>query len=202
MNRLRVDLFVEDRAHEEFLKVLALRVAREEGAPFVLRVRSAKGGHPRALREYQVYQRLVERGGVIEPPNLLIVGIDGNCKTFQKAKQEILEATYDRWQEGVVVACPDPHIERWYLADPESFFEVVGYRPAIAQKKCKRDYYKQSLAQAVRQGGHPATLGGIEFAPELVDSMDFYRAGHNDRSLKAFVDDFRNAVRRYVPHRT
>jgi hypothetical protein len=93
------------------------------------------------------------------------------------------------------VACPDPHIERWYLADPESFKDVVGHRPTIARKKCARDYYKDALAKVVRKAGYPATLGGIEFAQELVERMDLYRAGRNERSLKAFVDDLRGRLR-------
>lgn len=93
------------------------------------------------------------------------------------------------------MACPDPHVERWYLADPESFKTVVGYRPTIAKKKCARDYYKEVLAKAVRKAGHPATLGGIEFAQELVDDMNLYRACKNERSLKAFVDDLRGGLR-------
>lgn len=93
------------------------------------------------------------------------------------------------------MACPDPHVERWYLADPESFKEVVGHQPTIGKKKCVRDYYKNALANAVRKAGHPATLGGIEFAQELVERMDLYRAGKNERSLKAFVDDLRGRLR-------
>jgi hypothetical protein len=34
-------------------------------------------------------------------------------------------------------------------------------------------------------------LGGIEFAEDLVASMDLYRAGKNEKSLKHFVDDLR-----------
>ena len=81
------------------------------------------------------------------------------------------------------------------MADPESFKGVVGHRPTIAKKKCARNYYKNALANAVRKAGHPATLGGIEFAPELVERMDLYRAGKNERSLKAFVDDLRGKLR-------
>lgn len=94
-------------------------------------------------------------------------------------------------QDRLVAACPDPHVERWYLADPQSFERVVGKRPDIGTRKCVRDHYKRVLASAIVQGGHPATLGGVEFAPELVEAMDLYRAGRNDSSLKAFVDDFR-----------
>ena len=47
----------------------------------------------------------------------------------------------------------------------------------------------------MREGGLPATRGGIEFAQERVDVMDLYRAGRANRALKAFVDDLRSALR-------
>jgi hypothetical protein len=93
------------------------------------------------------------------------------------------------------VACPDPHFERWYLADPDSFKAVVGRSPMLGKKKCARNHYKDALARAVRQAGHPPTLGGIEFARELVARMNLYHAGRNDRSLKAFLEDLRGRLR-------
>ena len=125
----------------------------------------------------------------------MIVGIDGNCTSFARKRTEILDAVKPVLSERVVVACPDPHVERWYLADPDTFRSVVGHRPAPGRKKCVRDHYKGLLARAIRQAGHPATLGGIEFARELVEAMDLYRAGRADRSLKAFVDELRAGLR-------
>ncbi len=191
---LVVDLFVEDRAHEEFLKPLLLRIAREEKVAVEVRVRSARGGHARAIEEFRLLQRLIQKGAEAVP-NLVVVGIDGNCVTFAKKRDEIRDATGAAFQNSVTAACPDPHVERWYLADPDSFQAVVGHRPAVGKKKCVRDDYKGVLANAVRQAGHPPTLGGIEFASELVAAMDIYRAGQNDHSLRAFVDDFRAKLR-------
>jgi len=191
-----VDIFVEDRAHEAFLVPMLQRIARDENIVISPRVRSAWGGHGRAVAELTLYQRVVEKGAPgFDPPDLLIAGIDGNCSTFAKAKKAIVAATHAPFSDRLVVACPDPHVERWYLADPESFKDVVGRRPTVGKKKCARDYYKRLLAKAVQQAGHPPTLGGIEFAAELVEGMDLYRAGRSDRSLKAFVDDLRAKLR-------
>jgi hypothetical protein len=191
-----VDVFVEDRAHEAFLVPMLRRIAREEKVAVTPMVRSGRGGHGRAVTELKLYQNLLQKGVAgTTNPDLLIVGIDGNCSTFAKAKKAIVAATHAPSSERLVVACPDPHVERWYLADPESFKDVVGYRPTIARKKCARDFYKAALANVVRKAGHPATLGGIEFAQELVELMDLYRAGKNERSLKAFVDDLRGRLR-------
>ncbi|MBI4568595.1 MAG: hypothetical protein HY719_09365 [Planctomycetes bacterium] len=191
-----VDIFVEDRAHEAFLVPMLQRIARDENVAVSSQVRSARGGHGPVIAALKLYQLVVAKGALgFAPPDLLIVGIDGNCSTFAMAKKTIQKATTAPFSDRLVVACPNPHVERWYLADPESFKEVVGIRPAIAKKKCARDYYKHALANAVRKAGHPATLGGIEFAQELVDGMCLYRAGKNERSLKAFMDDLRDKMK-------
>lgn len=191
-----IDLFVEDRAHEAFLGPLVRRLAAEEGARVDLRVRSARGGHGRALEEYRAYQDLVERRATPDPtPDLIVVGLDGNCLTFTRKRQEVLSATRGVFRERLVTACPDPHVERWFLADPDSFYRVVGHRPEEGRQKCQRDHYKQRLQAAIRAAGHPPTLGGLEFAEELVRAMDLFRAGKRDGSLKAFVDDLRARLR-------
>ncbi len=187
-----VDLFVEDRAHEEFLRPLLHRIAHEESVLIELRVRSARGGH--AVREYELYQKIAATGGE-RLPDLVVVGVDGNCASFAKKREELRGATKPLFLERLVVACPDPHVERWYLADPDSFHSVVGRRPRVGKANCARDEYKGLLAKTVRVAGHPPTLGGIEFAQELVAAMDLYRAGRNDHSLRAFVDEFRKKLR-------
>lgn len=183
-----VYLFAEDRAHEQLIRALVTRLSRENGIQSVLRTRAASGGHGRALTEFARYQNLLERQN--QPlPDFLIVAIDGNCTTFARRREEIMRATQPRFAQRIVPACPDPHVERWFLADPDSFHSVVGHRPTIGKSKCARDHYKRLLADSVRKGGHPPLLGGLEFATELVDAMDLYRAGKNDASLKAFLDD-------------
>jgi hypothetical protein len=193
---VRVDIFAEDHAHEEFLTAIVRRLSGDENVPVSIRVRAARGGHARAIDEFMLYQSLVEKGiAGMTSPDLLIVGIDGNCTTFARKRDEIKEATGAAFSDRLIVACPDPHVERWYLADPDSFFGVVGGRPVVGRKKCARDHYKRLLAEAVRDAGHPTTLGGIEFAAELINGMDLYRAGRNDHSLRAFLDDLRKGLR-------
>ncbi|WP_419937899.1 hypothetical protein [Candidatus Palauibacter sp.] len=124
------------------------------------------------------------------------MSIDSNCQAFAQTRSEIESATRSEFRDLLVAACPNPHIERWFMADPDSFHTVVGHRPALGPEKCERGYYKNELKQAVRGGGHPQTLGGIEFALPLTIEMDLYRAGKTDSSLKAFVDDLRTRLRR------
>ena len=94
-----------------------------------------------------------------------------------------------------VLASPDPHIEKWYMADTAAFERVVGSRPRLGKKKCDKDRYKAMLAKAIRDAGRPLTLGGIEFAPDLVRESDLYQAGKTDKSLKRFCDELRTALR-------
>ena len=194
---LLVELFLEDNAHQQLLVPLAQRVAREEEIELRCRVRNARGGHAGAMGSFKRYQILREKGvGGREVADLLVVAIDGNCSSFTETRKNIRRATHDSFGHMLVTACPDPHIERWYLADPQSFQDVVGTQPSVGPRKCVRNHYKQMLATAVASGGHPPTLGGVEFGRELADAMDLFRAGKNDSSLKAFVEDLREGLRR------
>ncbi len=192
-----LDLFAEDRAHEELLGPLLRRLAREEGLSASLHVHSAYGGHGRAIHEYGNYQLVIEKEvGRREPPDLVVVAIDGNCTGYNKRRQEIRDKTVSTLQDRLVAACPDPHVERWYLADPQSFQAVIGATPEVTKGKCQRDDYKKALANAIRETGDPAILGGVEFARELAEAMHLYRAAKNDPSLRQFLDDARSALRK------
>lgn len=190
-----VELFVEDTAHEVFLRPLVARLAEEEGVPVRIQVRSALGGHPRAMEEFRLYQRtapLMAFGGGVA--DLVVVAIDANCSPFGKARERIRGVVQPEFEHRVITACPDPHIERWYLADLQGFRHVVGVGPAAVPKKCARGHYKQIVNSAVREAGHTAA-DGEEFGGALAMEMNTYRAGQSDPSLKTFVDDFRAALR-------
>ena len=192
---ISVGIFAEDQAHKRLLLPLIQRLAREEKVTVRLHVYSATGGHSRVMDEFRLHQRLLERvhnGDRVQ--DFLVVGIDGNCETWAKVRQRILEETRAPFSERVVVACPDPHIEHWYLVDSAAFKAVVGREPRMSRRKCARDYYKQILSRTVREAGHPSVLGGLEFAAELAEEMNFFRAGKKSSSLKAFVDDCRSKL--------
>ena len=174
---LQVEFFLEDTAHQQFLIPLVERVAKEEELDLRCRVRNARGGHAGAMGSFERYQLLRERGmGGSEAPDLLVVAIDGNCSSFTETSRNIRHATCETFVHTLVTACPDPHIERWYLADPKSFQTVVGTQPGVSARKCARGHYKQLLAAAVASAGHPPTLGGIEFGKELARSFSAFRA--------------------------
>jgi len=194
-DRLVIDLFAEDSAHEAFLRPLIERIAREEGRGVRVRTISARGGHGRAVSEFVTYQRSDVRRVAGEVGDLVVVAIDANCAKLAAKRKEIAQAASDAIRDRCVAACPDPHIERWYLADLSAFHAVVGTMPSVPADKCERDLYKRVLAQAVVSGGHPATLGGIDFAREIADAMDLHRAGQSVSSLGHFIRALRGRLR-------
>ena len=192
-----VDLFAEDRAHELFITAVIDRISREGHITPRINVRSAVGGHGRALAELRTYQRAVQkRLAGLSPPDLLVVVIDANCSGPGAAKAAIHKDLEADAAGETVVACPDPHIERWFFADPEAFLHVVGIAHSPGKRKCIRDEYKNMLRDAVSKAGHFATLGGLEFARELVERMDLHRAIRNEPSLGSLVDGVRAFVTR------
>jgi hypothetical protein len=111
-------------------------------------------------------------------------------------RQSIQNVLDDRLKDRTVIACPDPHVERWYLADPVAFSKAVGTPPTLGRTKCEKDRYKAILARAVADAGHVSPQGGLEFAREIVAHMDWYRAGKSEGSFKLFLDDLRAGLKR------
>ena len=141
-----MDLLAEDAAHEEFLRPLIGRLAREIDVRVEVRVRAARGGHPRVMQELDLYQRAIAQG-VADRPDLLVVAIDSNCVPYTRARRGIERGIHREFLGITVIACPDPHVERWYLSDPPSFGQVVGKLPRGGKRKCGRDFYKRRLAE-------------------------------------------------------
>lgn len=195
-----VDLFAEDQAHELFVSALLRRILGEAGASIQLNVRSAVGGHGRALMELRTYQRAVLSGAAgLTRPDLLVVVIDANCKRLVEARNGVLGETTAGAAGETVVACPDPHVERWFFADPEAFVRVIGVDQQPGQRKCERGRYKSMLRDAVSRAGHFPTLGGLEFAQDLVRELDLHRASRNEPSLGALIDGLRAFAQRNMP---
>jgi hypothetical protein len=195
MAKLTALLFAEDKAHELLLSAVCARMAREEGHSLDLRVVSARRGHGRVLEELRAFQ-LVLRKLAAAVPDLFVIAVDANCQRFAKARQAIGDEIEVAIRERSVIACPDPHVERWFLADRAAVQAVLGVEARVPSRKCEKDYYKRLLADTVHRAGHTSSLGGIEYAEELVAALDWYRAAKGERSLKAFLDDLRSALRR------
>jgi hypothetical protein len=187
---LEIDLFVEDVAHERLLECIIARIASEERAKCRVRSVLAKGGRGRVLSELELYLRVARAGA----PDMVVIGIDANCHGWAAIRRQV-EAVLDGSGLRAVIACPDPHIERWYLGDPPSLAEAFGVKMAVPRRKCNRDVYKELLTRALRSGENEVILGGIEYAEEIVEVMDLFRAGKAEASLRHFVSDLRAGIR-------
>lgn len=191
----RIDLFCEDRGHELFVRALITRIAREERVGLWVASVSTRGGHGRATQELSLWQKLMRGGHPGGPPDVLVVAIDCNCGQWSDVRASIVEtidaATFPR----ALVACPDPHVERWCFADPVAFRDVVGSAPPRDPGKCQRDLYKRLFGEALKTAGAVVLGGEMDMAPDIVRRMDFFRAGKAQPSLKHFIDDLRAALR-------
>jgi hypothetical protein len=180
--------FVEDFAHRETLGALIDRVAVEVGTAASVEWRSAQRGHGRVAEEFRRFLRDLRRQG--EWPSIVVVGTDANC---QGSERRQLFAREDS-PVPLVLAIPDPHVERWLLLDGAAFKRVFGRGCKAPDMKCAKDRYKQELLMAIREAGTTPSLYGIEFAGDIVREMDLERAGAADESLARFLSDLRRAL--------
>lgn len=185
----KVVLFGEDDGHALVLKALTDRLARERHMEVQIEVQWAQGGLGAMLRELRRFLQQIQTAR--EPiPDLLLIGRDANCKGHLPCRQAVRRVVAD-YPGPVVVAVPDPHVERWLLLDPAAFKRVLGKGCPAPDHKCERDRYKQCLLQAIREAGAETTVGGLEYARELVDAMDLSRLERKDASLGHLLQDLR-----------
>lgn len=196
---ISIILFVEDVAHEAFLVPLIRRIASDEGRDVQINIRSSRGGRPRLLSELQQFVRSVLAGHEVAP-DYLVIATDANCvgrTHWQNQVMAVCGLYVTRYPGSVILAIPDPHIERWFLVDSRAFRTVLGRGCAAPNQKCERDRYKQLLANAVRDAGVEPLLGGIEYAEDLVEHMDLDRMLTRDASLGTTIQEVRRTIRNH-----
>jgi hypothetical protein len=186
----KIAAFVEDFAHRQVIGALIDRIAAELGIEVHLDWRNARRGYGMVVRELKEYLRDLGRQGDL--PDLVVVATDANCKGLSERTRQV---PVDESPVPVVLAIPDPHIERWLLLDGAAFKSALGHGCRAPDQKCARDRYKQALIQAILDAEVTPSLGGIEFAEDIVQAMDLDRAASADVSLRRFLDDLRNALR-------
>lgn len=203
MDEIRIGYFLEDIGQEHFLKALVNRVAREMGllsGRLRHEVRNATGGRGKVMGELRSFLRDVSRERE-QLFALLVVAIDGDCRSYQGRRNEIRAVVDQSGYPGTVVcAVPNPHIERWYLADPRGLEQVleVSSIPVVPPYKCERGRYKQALRDAIRQTGIIAPLGGLEYGPDIAEVLDLYTVGKVDAGFKHFLDGLRAELAFFV----
>lgn len=198
---ITVGYFLEDIGQAAFVRALVERVAQEMGLhPRALQhdPRSTTGGKGKAITELRKFLRDVqhERESGFD---LLVIAIDGNCQGhLEKRNQLQAIVTQSGYGGAVAYAVPDPHIERWYLEDAAALTRAIGIpiKPAAPRYKCERGRYKDALRAALRQAGIAPPLGGIEYASDIAQALDFYTVGKADAGFKHFEDDVRGVLMR------
>ena len=186
-----IALFVEDHAHRVVVGTLVERVAQEIGVAVHLQWRSATGGHGMVVQQLERYLRDLRTQG--SPwPHLIVVATDANCQGF---RERVRGVDPENPPAPVVLAVPDPHVERWLLLDGAAFKAVFGQGCEAPDRKCSRNRYKDLLIAAIRDAGRTTYLGGIEYAEDIVRHMDLDRAARSDPSLRSFVDNLRTTLR-------
>lgn len=185
-----VAAFGEDFAHRQVIDALIRRMAAEQGLAVRVDWRSARRGHGRVAHEVSEYLRDIRgQGG---SPDFIVIATDANCKGLAERSRQM---PVDDSPVPTVLAIPDPHIERWLLLDGQAFKTVLGQGCQAPDQKCARDRYKQALIRAVMQAGVVPSLGGIEFAEDIVAAMDLQRVATADASLQRFLDDLRRHLK-------
>lgn len=187
-----VKLFCEDSAHESTATAFVHRVARELEIAVDISIGAARFGLPRLQRELRTFQALLLAAPGL--PDVLVVMADAN-DVGTAARRHLIEVVLDRERLlHVVIGTPNPCVERWLLADLESFSSQFGVQPANTPAS-DRDVWKTRLASALEDAKRVVTQGGSEYADEIVGAMDLYRAGQIEPSLGAFISELRAALR-------
>jgi hypothetical protein len=186
-----IALFVEDNAHQQVIGAVVNRVARERNVPVRLDWRNVRHGHGKVAQELKDYLRdLRQQRGLA--PDMIIVGTDANCKGLNERINDL--GIPNSPPAPMILAVPDPHIERWLLLDGAAFKAVFGKGCDAPDQKCDRDRYKMRLIESIYAAGITPSLGGIEFAEDLVEQMDIDRVARADPSFGRFVDRLRAII--------
>jgi hypothetical protein len=133
------------------------------------------------------------------PPDAVIVVADANCRRYNHRRNLLHDALqhYPQFEPLVSYAIPDPHIERWMLADPRAFQTVFGRGCTTPAVRCAKDEYKRLLRREIRDSGIEAPLGGQEFAEDIVMAMDLAHVETREESLGRFLRDLRGLFNRW-----
>jgi len=203
VGKIRIAYFLEDIAQEKFLRALVTRVAQQAGLSpddLVEEVRNATGGIPRVLAELKRFLADVQSAST-NPYQILIVAVDSNCAKYPEVRKEIAAIVEkSNYHSPVVLAIPNPYIERWYMMDPEAFKSATGaiIVSKAPRRHCKRDKYKKILQKALLRAGIKPILGGAEYGEKVARQIDLYIAGKSDRSFGYFVRDLKQEIGKLI----
>lgn len=198
--KIRIAYFLEDIAHEQFIRALVMRIACESGLDrenLEESVLNSSGGSV-VLQELRRFLMDIQSANT-NPYQIMIVAKDSNCAKYIKARDDIMTVIRKaNYHSSVVLAIPNPYIERWYVIDPEAFKSATGARMVsrMPRKHRQRESYKKILRDALITAGIRPILGGAEYGGEIAKQIDLYKAGKSDRSFGRFATDLKREVRK------
>lgn len=186
---------------EGFIKALVNKIAQDLSIPadsLSHDVRSGRGGST-VIPEFERFMEDTMQTSSSDV-DLLIVAIDGNCKGHSGRVRQLEKCIKQNHplRNKVVYAVPDPHIERWYIMDQRAFKNGVGVdkAPNMPPYKCKKDYYKSLLRQALAESNIASYFGGAEYAENIVNSVTSLDSLFSQNAgFQKFVENLRNFLR-------
>jgi hypothetical protein len=186
-----VALFVEDDAQRSLLSGLIARIARCEGSEVSIELRNVEGGSGRTLKSLKTYA--ADLRAKITFADILVVGIDADAVGSRQRRHDA-DAALRGYAGRVVMALPDPHIEKWYLLDPRAVSRSLGqdYATTLPPKGTRN--FKRALLDAFDRAGIRPPSGGSEFGEDIATVMDL-SAARIDADFGRFVADLRSAIR-------
>ena len=193
-----VTLFCEDSFHEKFVGALLRRFESDYDVAVKARFLSAWGGISKVQGEFKDFLRDLARDRQLLPDSIIVV-TDANCAGHNDRKETMNQALafYPQLQQLVCYAIPDPHIERWMLADAKAFQSVFGRGCTVPAIKCAKDEYKKLLRKEIRASGIEPPLGGEEFAEDIVNAMDLAQMELREKSLGIFLKSLKSLFNRW-----
>ncbi len=139
-NIIEVDIFFEDRMQVELVKPIISRISVEHDVyPDISEKSVASSNHGKGdkIQDLKNYLKLFKKNfPSFRIPDVLVVAVDSNCDSFQETKESVIEIINKEIVPYFVVACPYPHVEKWYLNDLECFNRIVGFSPSVPLEKC------------------------------------------------------------------
>ncbi|HDL84901.1 MAG TPA: hypothetical protein ENH11_00960 [Candidatus Acetothermia bacterium] len=189
-------IFGEDYGHEVVAKTLLLRMAEAEDISIETSVRSCRGGYGRMMNELREFAEELKTGRH-QLPDLLLVATDADCKGITARTQEVMSCVPEELHCFTSCMIPDPHVERWLLLDSRAFKSVLGCGCQAPDAKCERHRYKKLLREAVTNAGVTPQLGGLEYAEDLVRTMDMDKVAQLDTSFRKSVSGIRSFLMKW-----
>ena len=190
--KYKILFFVEDNAQEQILPGLFVRIAEGQGIPHggldIQIPYSSGGGSIKALKDY------ARDYGKDNLADCIVLGSDGNCNGLNKKRQSLEKNLRPLdLPQTIILAIPNPHIERWYMLDSKALSEAVGesVMDHAPRQKCEKGHYKQLLKDAIQSAGVVPLQGGAEYGGEIAKSLDLYKVSKSEPGFAYFEEQVR-----------